>query len=181
MAWRPSDCLIEGELDNTNPDKITGWMRFTGMKRRVIFNLVGNFHRDIRGAKIKLHGEANPKHAATDEPSGEYMQGFSYSQRGEAGDITAGRPPVDYVDYPYIEWYSKQNGRVVIELDPTQIEIVGKPIPAIESDPISRKEQNAKMTTFLDSLADSLVDGLKKGLTFPAQCVIVTIERQGDV
>jgi hypothetical protein len=28
-----------------------------------------------------------------------------------------------YVDYPYIEWYS-DNGRVVLELDPSQLEIV---------------------------------------------------------
>jgi hypothetical protein len=26
-----------------------------------------------------------------------------------------------YVNYPYIEWYSEYNGRVVLELDPSQV------------------------------------------------------------
>jgi hypothetical protein len=30
MAWRPSEYLIDGELDNTTPGKVTGWMRFAG-------------------------------------------------------------------------------------------------------------------------------------------------------
>ena len=29
-----------------------------------------------------------------------------------------------YVSYPYIEWYSEANGRVVLELDPEQLEII---------------------------------------------------------
>jgi hypothetical protein len=28
------------------------------------------------------------------------------------------------VPYPYVEWYSEANGRVVLELDPAQVEIV---------------------------------------------------------
>ena len=56
MAWRPTDNLIEGELDNRNHGKVTGWMKFAGMKENVTFNLEGNFHRDIRGAKVRLRG-----------------------------------------------------------------------------------------------------------------------------
>ncbi len=29
MAWRPTEYLLEGELDNTTPGKVTGWMQFT--------------------------------------------------------------------------------------------------------------------------------------------------------
>jgi hypothetical protein len=56
MAWRPSEYLIDGELDNTTPGKVTGWMQFAGMQEKVTFDLNGNFHRDIRGAKIYLKG-----------------------------------------------------------------------------------------------------------------------------
>ena len=52
MAWRPNEQFIEGVLDNTVPGKVTGWMRFAGMKEKVVFDLEGNFHRDIRGAKV---------------------------------------------------------------------------------------------------------------------------------
>ena len=57
MAWRPTHYLIEGELDNTQPGKVTGWMIFAGKKGKVVFDLDGAFHRDIRGAKIYLKGE----------------------------------------------------------------------------------------------------------------------------
>lgn len=82
------------------------------------------------------------------------MKGFSPIQTGEVGDITAGLPPADYVSgYVYVEWYSEANGRVVLELDQDQIEIIGKPIPAVESDPISRQDQEAKMAKFLAGLS----------------------------
>ena len=34
MAWRPNRYLLEGELDNTQPGKVTGWMRFAGLTGR---------------------------------------------------------------------------------------------------------------------------------------------------
>lgn len=149
MAWRPTEYLMEGELDNTTPGKVTGWMRFAGMKEKVTFDLKGNFHRDIRGAKIRLKGdgcEDNPVAAS-------YMDSFHRHQTGDVGDITAGREPRDYVAYPYIEWYGDENGRVVVELDPEQVEIIGRPIPACESDPISRQQQAQNMANFLAGLS----------------------------
>lgn len=151
MAWRPTEHLIEGELDNTNPGRVTGWMRFAGMNQKVIFDLLGNFHRDIRGAKIHLTGDGQ----ADDPEASRYMASFSCRQTGEVGDITAGRPPQDYTTYPYIEWYSDENGRVVIELDQDQVQIIGRPIPACESNPISREEQARKMAGFLADLSQA--------------------------
>ena len=152
MAWRPTQYLLEGELDNTTPGKVTGWMRFVGLKRKVTFDLAGNFHRDIRGAKIRFRGDGN----ADDPEAASYMEGFALKQKGKVGDITAGKPPVDYVSYPYIEWYSDGNGRVVLELDPEQVEVIGRPIPACESDPISREEQHENMHGFLVELSSAL-------------------------
>jgi hypothetical protein len=152
MAWRPSEYLIEGELDNTTPGKVTGWMQFAGMKDKVTFDLDGNFHRDIRGAKVCLHGDGK----ADDPEAAEYMTHFTPHQVGDAGDITAGREPRDYVAYPYIEWYAEKNGRVVVELDPEQVQVIGRPIPAIESDPISREQQSAHMAKFLTGLSRAM-------------------------
>lgn len=152
MAWRPTQYLIEGELDNTHPGKVTGWMKFAGKKEKVTFDLEGNFHRDIRGAKIYFINYADVN---IDEAQ-RYMDGLASHQTGKTGDITAGLPPKDYVDYPYIEWYSDENGRVVIELEPDQVEVVGTPIPALESDPVSRREQAQNMAGFLCGLAADL-------------------------
>ena len=154
MAWRPTEYLIEGELDNICPNKVTGWMKFAGLKENVTFNLEGNFHRDIRGAKIHFTGDAYE--GDFPEDAEKYMEGFALTQSGKAGDITAGLPPQDYGSAPYIEWYGHQNGRVVIELEPVQLEVIGRPIPAIESDPIDRKQQAENMAGFLCGLASEL-------------------------
>ena len=154
MAWRPTRCLEEGELDNTHPGKVTGWIKFAGKKEKVTFDLEGNFHRDIRGAKIHFHGDAFETGPPEDASS--CMEGFALRQTGKVGDITAGLPPHDYGSAGYIEWYSNENGRVVLELEPVQIEVIGQPIPALESFPNSRQEQNCNMAEFLGSLAQEM-------------------------
>lgn len=154
MAWRPTEYLIEGELDNTQRGRVAGWMRYAGLEYRVTLELDGEFHRDIRGAKIHFYGDAD---AISDgEQAKSYMHSFAPRQTGKVGDITAGRPPQDYVDYPYIEWYSDENGRVVLELEPEQLAIIGTPIPVCESDPISEDEQENNMVEFLHGLRESL-------------------------
>ena len=115
MAWRVSAYLIEGELDNTHLGKVTGWMQFAGLKEKVTFDLKGDFHRDIRGAKIHFTGDAYETDPPADAAS--YMDGLSVEQIGKVGDITTGLPPADYVNYPYIEWQSisvESNGKVWI-------------------------------------------------------------------
>ena len=98
MAWRPTQYLIEGILDNSVPNKVTGWMRFAGVKDKVTFDLEGNFHRDIRGAKICFTGDAYEDQVEIE--SGAYFEGFSLHQTGNVGDITAGLPPHDYSTTP---------------------------------------------------------------------------------
>jgi hypothetical protein len=153
MAWRPTDQLIEGELDNTVEGKVTGWMQFAGMNEKMVFNLEGNFHRDIRGAKIRLTGDGD----CCDQPkAADYLKGFSTDQKGKVGDMTAGKPPADYGESPYFEWYSEDNGRCVLELEPNQVELLSNPIPAMESEPTSRKDQAENMAEFLNTFSDAV-------------------------
>ena len=153
MAWRPARFLLEGVLDNTLKNKVSGWMRFAGMKEKVIFDLEGNFHRDIRGAKIRFRGSA----VNNNEEAEKYMEDFCQRQLGKVGDMTAGLPPEDYVSgHCYLEWYSNENGRVVIELEQKQVELLTMPISVRESEPISRKQQNQNMTEFLGKIAHAM-------------------------
>jgi len=161
MAWRPNEYLVEGELDNTNSGKVTGWMKFKG-RGKISFDLKGNFHRDIRGTKIKFIGDGKE---ADFKEAKKYMSCFSIKQTGETGDITAGKPTgknedgkntFEYVKYPYIEWYGNENGRVVLELDDRDIEIIGNPIPVMESFPIDRQKEGNKMMSFLQGMCEGL-------------------------
>jgi len=93
MAWRPHENLIEGELSNRVPGKVTGWMRFFRRRRqplRVIFDLAGDFHEDIRGSDIVLKNYAPTDKNISLERDGTYMEGFDPVQRGTVGDMTAG-------------------------------------------------------------------------------------------
>lgn len=147
MAWRPNRSLTAAEPDNTTPGRVTGWLEFVGKTGRVVLlDLNGDFHRDIRGAVLRIArapSEDNPWHAAA------YFGGFAIRQTGVVGDITAGRAPRDYVDYPYIEWYSVENGRVVLELEPDEIEVIGTPLDWHDQAPISREVQRAHLERFL--------------------------------
>jgi hypothetical protein len=115
------------------------------MKNKVILDLAGDFHRDIRGTRIYLCGGASLKGAS-------YMRGFSPRQTGKAGDMTAGYPPCDFKYGPYFEWYSEQNGRVLLQPKLHQLRICGMPPPASECTPISREEQERP---YADSLREA--------------------------
>lgn len=136
-----------------------GTLRFAGLNKLVQLDLTGDFHREIRGAKITLKGpgaKRDPQEAKV------YMEGFAPAQSGKVGDRTAGLPPLDYAAYPYIEWYSEANGRCVLELGEREVEVVGKPIPAIESDPVDRKKQDALLAGHMVGLVKALNKGSKK-------------------
>jgi hypothetical protein len=162
MAWRPHQYLIEGELDNTEPNHVRGWLRFHGLSEAVLLDLAGDFHRDIRGARIHLKGLDGPAPA----DARQHMKTFAAEQTGKVGDITAGRPPRDYVSYPYVEWYSEENGRVVLELLPEQVEVLGTPIPWETCAPVSREAQTRNMFEFLTGVACTPV---KAGVRHPVQ------------
>ncbi len=52
--------FIDGELSNRVPGKVTGWMRFFWGERqplRMVFDLEGDFHEDIRGSDIVLKND----------------------------------------------------------------------------------------------------------------------------
>src|SRR5579872_6547272 len=95
MAWRLSENLIDGELSNRVPGKVTGWMRFFRSLQeplRVAFDLAGDFHEDIRGSDIVLKNRKPTDRNILLKMDSTYMLGFDPVQRGSTGDITAGLP-----------------------------------------------------------------------------------------
>lgn len=118
MAWNPTRCLLKGELENTINGRITGWMKFAGMKEKVTFDLIGDFDPSIRGTRIRFSGTGSED----DELAESYMYRFTEEQTGNAGDIVAG-------DNPRIEWFSKTEGRMMIELEAESIEVIGQLLP----------------------------------------------------
>ena len=214
MAWRPYANLIDGELNNSTPGKVTGWMRFfrRGMTPlRVTFDLVGDFLEDIHGKQIQLtNPQPSDENIALDR-QGTYMEKFAPVQSGVAGDITAGLPlgtwseelaqrlmaqneavwneiglPVAereerrkmwteryrrhieagdqyfaYVEYPYIEWHS-DNGRVVLELDPLQVEVLDQEGHPMRRDTPRELHPVKNETAMIEAFENVLNAGLRR-------------------
>ena len=151
MAWRPHRPLIEGLLDCSENDRVTGWLDFRDFGR-VTLDLTGNSHRDLRGCLLRLTGDGRAR-----EPG--YFRLFARKQTGKVGDITAGLPPRDYVSYPYVEWFSAENGRIVVELSPDQVERIGDPVPWMESDRPDERVQAHNMAEHMARLIEQYGKG----------------------
>ena len=215
MAWRPYENLIDGELSNRVPGKVTGWMRFFRRRRqplRVVFDLAGDFHEDIRGSDIVLKNDAPADRNISLERDGTYMEGFDPMQHGTVGDMTAGLPLgpwteelaqrlktqleinwrengitgteledrrrdvaaeyaakiaagelyYPYVAYPYLEWYS-DNGRVVLELDPSQITVIRPETPPTEKSPQELVQDRKNRAKASGSLMCSILESFRTG------------------
>lgn len=148
MIWSLGRFLKEGELVNTVEDRVTGWLRFAGMRGKVTVKLEGSFHRDIRASRIHLVGWGRYKN----REGAQYMAGFKTTQTGTVECITAGLPPYEASVYPCIEWCSRENGRVRLELEPSQIEVMGEDWWT-EVDAAERPGQLRNMTTFVRQIA----------------------------
>ena len=74
--------------------------------------------------------------------------------------VAAGELFYPYVAYPYIEWYSQRNGRVVLELDASQVEIVGEGVPQVEKTARELHEDEVKRRAAFGTFMADMVKGL---------------------
>jgi hypothetical protein len=128
MAFRLDQAIVRGELDNTQQGRVRVRIWLEGRKEPLTLDLEGDAWRDVAGARITF---TNP------EPRRQKNQGDLKSvQHGIVGDITVSKkvkhitasdeewqlcmeegrqPPFEWRNSIYIEWFSEENGRVVIE------------------------------------------------------------------
>ncbi len=64
MIRKPTPYLIRGELDNTIPGWVVGWMQFAGKEGPVTVKLKGDFDHGFGGGKIRFRGKATGKEAS---------------------------------------------------------------------------------------------------------------------
>ncbi|MCC5806928.1 MAG: hypothetical protein JJU00_11430 [Opitutales bacterium] len=169
MAWRIAEQVVEGEIDNRTKGRVTGWIRLVdGGELRL--ELTGNAWPDIAGSRIRFRNR---------EPARAEPQGLHPEQEGRAGDITASRkvkdllvPVETFLEMPkaeresaltwanglYLEWFSRANGRVVIESTRFDTEIVDGPRWTLsEEDRRAQAESGADaMRRFMEDAAGAV-------------------------
>jgi len=123
MAWRITQHVVRGILNNRQKGLVTGTLWLSGQSSPVILELHGNFLRDMAGAELAFE---NPS------PAGGETLPLDPVQIGMTGDMTASRkvtvvenqtgeanarpePRKRKANALYLEWFSESNGRIVIE------------------------------------------------------------------
>ena len=129
MAFRIHDSVVRGEIDNRVKGIVRGKIWVEGRAEPVTHELKGNAHPDLAGCLLTF---TNPLKRIP-YPG---LDSLNPLQRGTIGDLTASRKvrvmeipmpeaylmkkrgehvPEHMANSLYLEWFSEQNGRVVIE------------------------------------------------------------------
>ena len=129
MAFRIHDSVVRGEIDNRIKGIVRGKIWVAGRTDPVLLELQGNAHPDLAGCLLTFTNphECIPHHG---------LDSLNPVQQGSIGDLTASRKvrvmeipmpeaysmkkrgehvPEHMANSLYLEWFSEQNGRVVIE------------------------------------------------------------------
>lgn len=174
MAWRPSDWVLDGELDNTTPGWTSGWIQLQGIDEPLQLKLAGNCHPDLAGWKFRIvRSEPIPEWVGTMD-----YTGIATDQSGTIGDVTADQmlrhyecswdefvrrlhegnpPPTTLRKSLYLEWFSNHNGRVVIQCTRLAVERIGERAFELTDEQWSEQAKNndEEMSFFLHQIGDA--------------------------
>lgn len=130
MAWRIDTAIIRGELDNTERGRVQVRLEIVGRQEAVFLDLSGDAWRDVAGTRLSfVNRNPEPQQMAHLLPT---------VQSGVVGDITASRKvkvftvpeeewraayrerriddvPTEWRNSLYLEWFTAEHGRCVIE------------------------------------------------------------------
>jgi hypothetical protein len=172
MAFRIHDSVVRGEIDNRVKGIVHGKIWVEGRAKPVVLELKGNAHPDLAGCLLTFTNPLKriPHHG---------LDSLNPVQRGTIGDLTASRKvrvmeipmpeaylmkkrgehvPEHMANSLYLEWFSEQNGRVVIESADYELKISA---PEWRLTPEEEEAQRAKdaangMNWFMQKLTEAI-------------------------
>jgi hypothetical protein len=181
MAFRIHDSVVRGEIDNRVKGIVHGKIWVEGRAAPVVLELKGNAWPDLAGCLLTFTNPLKriPHHG---------LDSLNPVQSGQIGDLTASRKvrvmeipmpeaylmkkrgehvPEHMANSLYLEWFSTQNGRVVIESADYELKISA---PEWRLTP-AEEEQRAKdaangMNWFMQALTDA-IEKKKRGQKDP--------------
>jgi hypothetical protein len=153
MAWRLNQMVTRGVIDNRQKGKVLGTLWLIGQESAIRLELDGNCADDLAGCLVEF---------VNHEPRPDHSIGRFRDQVGAAGTITASRkvrtlPPdvrveelnremieqLGWSNSLYLEWFSKFNGRVVVELVDPEVR-VSEPAWSFTADEKAEKQKLAE-------------------------------------
>lgn len=166
MALRIDTAVLKGELDSTERGRVRGRLWLLGREEPVVLDLSGDPWRDVAGMQVTF---VNPTPVAQ-----EAAAWLSPVQTGAVGDITASRKvkvftvageewrealredrlqdvPTEWRNSLYLEWFSIEQGRCVIESADFEISISAEPAWQMDED-----EEGAQKLANMQAMRDFL-------------------------
>jgi len=170
MAWRIADNVVSGEIDNRTKGRVTGFLEPADQSGRIVLDLEGNAHPDLAGSLIRFR---NPRAKASP------LADFNREQTGVAGDITASHRVKDllvsvnaflamdedereksyrWANCLYVEWYSRSNGRVVMEGVAFEVEWIEGPLWRITEEELREQGERSQeaVAGFFEDVATAM-------------------------
>ena len=157
MAWKFDQAIVRGELDNTEQGRVQVRLEILGRKEPLLFDLAGDAWRDIAGSRLRF-SNPNPKRQFK-------IPTTAGVQAGWVGDITASRKvkvftvpeeewrqayregnidsmPTEMRNSLYLEWFSAEHGRCVVESADFEIEVIAHTWQMDEDEEAAQKMAN---------------------------------------
>ena len=181
MAFRIHDSVVRGEIDNREKGIVRGRIWVEGRAEPVVLELKGNAHPDLAGCLLTF---TNPQKCIPHHG----LDSLNPVQQGTIGDLTASRkvrvpsvpleqfihwpknqgpPPSHWANCLYLEWFSEQNGRVVIESAGYELKISTPEWRLTPAEDAERARQAAAgMDWFMQKLTEA-IEQQKRGQKDP--------------
>ncbi len=181
MAFRIHDSVVRGEIDNRVKGIVRGKIWVEGRTAPVVLELKGNAWSDLAGCLLTF---TNPLPRVAHE----HLDSLNPIQQGMIGDLTASRKvrvmeipmpeaylmkkrgehvPEHMANCLYLEWFSTQNGRVVIESADYELKISAPEWRLTPAEEQQRAKDAANgMNWFMQTLTDA-IEKQKRGQKDP--------------
>ena len=181
MAFRIHDSVVRGEIDNRVKGIVRGKIWVEGRTAPVVLELKGNAWPDLAGCLLTF---TNPLPRVAHE----HLDSLNPIQQGMIGDLTASRKvrvmeipmpeaylmkkrgehvPEHMANCLYLEWFSTQNGRVVIESADYELKISAPEWRLTPAEEQQRAKDAANgMNWFMQTLTDA-IEKQKRGQKDP--------------
>lgn len=167
MAWKFDQAIVRGELDNTEQGRVQLRLEILGRSEPLLFDLAGDAWQDIAGSRLRFSNPTPKRQFKIPTTSG--------VQAGWVGDITASRKvkvftvpedewrqayregcidsvPTEMRNSLYLEWFTVEQGRCVVESADFEIEVIEHSWQMDEDDEAAQKLAN--MHAMREYLAD---------------------------
>ena len=181
MAFRIHDSVVRGEIDNRVKGIVRGKIWVEGRTAPVVLELKGNAWSDLAGCLLTF---TNPLPRVAHQ----HLDSLNPIQQGMIGDLTASRKvrvmeipmpeaylmkkrgehvPEHMANCLYLEWFSTQNGRVVIESADYELKISAPEWRLTPAEEQQRAKDAANgMNWFMQTLTDA-IEKQKRGQKDP--------------